>query len=176
VPNLTTLEVYDPATDTWTTKASMPTAREMAGVGVLNGQLYVVGGMQGNSNTVYDANEAYDPVTDTWTLKAPMSINRGGLAVGVIGSQLYAVAGAAVCYVCVTSDLLEMYTPTDTPAPTPTPTPEPTPTPTPIPTPTPQVEPPTNKEQCKNGGWLTFNAPRAFKNQGDCIQFVNTGK
>jgi hypothetical protein len=35
---------------------------------------------------------------------------------------------------------------------------------------------PTNKDQCKNGGWMTFNLPHTFKNQGDCIQFVNTGK
>jgi hypothetical protein len=35
---------------------------------------------------------------------------------------------------------------------------------------------PTTIEQCKNGGWKTFTMPRAFKNQGDCIQFVNTGK
>ena len=34
---------------------------------------------------------------------------------------------------------------------------------------------PTNAEQCKKGGWQTFDSP-AFKNQGDCIQFVNTGK
>jgi hypothetical protein len=34
---------------------------------------------------------------------------------------------------------------------------------------------PTNKDQCKNGGWQQFNSP-TFKNQGDCIQFVNTGK
>ena len=39
-----------------------------------------------------------------------------------------------------------------------------------------QVGAPTDKEQCKKGGWRTFNAPRTFKNQGDCIQFVNTGK
>ncbi len=38
------------------------------------------------------------------------------------------------------------------------------------------VGPPTNKNQCKNHGWATFTIPRAFKNQGDCIQFVNTGK
>lgn len=38
------------------------------------------------------------------------------------------------------------------------------------------VGPPTTKDQCKNGGWMTFNTPRSFKNQGDCIQFVNTGK
>jgi hypothetical protein len=34
---------------------------------------------------------------------------------------------------------------------------------------------PTSKDQCKNGGYTRFNDP-AFKNQGDCIQFVNTGK
>jgi len=33
---------------------------------------------------------------------------------------------------------------------------------------------PTNKDQCKNGGWQMWT-PR-FRNQGDCIQFVNTGK
>jgi len=42
--------------------------------------------------------------------------------------------------------------------------------------PVPQIGPPTNKDQCKNGGWQTFNTPRTFKNQGDCIQYVNTGK
>jgi uncharacterized repeat protein (TIGR03803 family) len=35
---------------------------------------------------------------------------------------------------------------------------------------------PTNTDQCKGGGWATFTSPRAFKNQGDCIQFVNTGR
>jgi uncharacterized delta-60 repeat protein len=37
---------------------------------------------------------------------------------------------------------------------------------------------PTNANQCKNGGWQTLlrsNRTR-FKNQGDCIQYVNTGK
>ena len=38
------------------------------------------------------------------------------------------------------------------------------------------VGPPTSKEQRKNGGWAAFTHPRTFKNQGDCIQFVNTGK
>jgi len=39
----------------------------------------------------------------------------------------------------------------------------------------PQTGPPRNKEQCKNGGWMRFDAPRRFNNQGNCIQFVNTG-
>jgi hypothetical protein len=36
----------------------------------------------------------------------------------------------------------------------------------------------TNKDQCKNGGWQNFFRANGttFKNQGDCIQYVNTGK
>jgi hypothetical protein len=36
---------------------------------------------------------------------------------------------------------------------------------------------PTDKNQCKHGGWKDYVGPDGpFKNQGDCIQFVNTGK
>ena len=35
---------------------------------------------------------------------------------------------------------------------------------------------PASKEQCKGNGWQSFAFPRAFKNQGDCIQYFNTGK
>jgi hypothetical protein len=35
---------------------------------------------------------------------------------------------------------------------------------------------PTSKTDCQNGGWQRFSFPYSFKNQGDCIQFVNTGK
>ena len=34
---------------------------------------------------------------------------------------------------------------------------------------------PSDKDACKKGGWRT-NFPFSFKNQGDCIQYVNTGK
>jgi hypothetical protein len=37
---------------------------------------------------------------------------------------------------------------------------------------------PTDKDQCKNGGWQSLSRAdtTTFKNQGDCIQYVNTGK
>jgi hypothetical protein len=35
----------------------------------------------------------------------------------------------------------------------------------------PLIGPPTSKDQCKNGGWQTFNNPH-FKNQGDCVSSV----
>src|SRR5262249_16837133 len=41
---------------------------------------------------------------------------------------------------------------------------------------TPGIGAPTTKDQCKKGGWKAFTSPRPFKNQGDCVSFVNTGK
>ena len=35
--------------------------------------------------------------------------------------------------------------------------------------------PPTDKDDCKKGGWATFDNP-SFPNQGQCIKYVNTGK
>ncbi len=37
-------------------------------------------------------------------------------------------------------------------------------------------DPPANKAQCENEQWRNFIFPRPFKNQGDCIQYVLTGK
>jgi YVTN family beta-propeller protein len=41
---------------------------------------------------------------------------------------------------------------------------------------TPGIGPPTNKNQCRNDGWKVFTIPEKFKNQGDCVSFVNAGK
>ncbi|MBV9216323.1 MAG: thrombospondin type 3 repeat-containing protein [Acidobacteria bacterium] len=40
------------------------------------------------------------------------------------------------------------------------------------------IGPPTNKDQCKNGGWQfwTRRDGSIFKNQGDCVSFTNNGK
>jgi hypothetical protein len=36
----------------------------------------------------------------------------------------------------------------------------------------------TNKDQCKNNGWMSLTRSdfSTFKNQGDCVQYANTGK
>jgi hypothetical protein len=35
----------------------------------------------------------------------------------------------------------------------------------------PAIGPPLDKDECKKGGWMTFNSP-SFRNQGDCVSFV----
>jgi N-acetylneuraminic acid mutarotase len=83
-----TVEEYDPATNTWTTKASMPTARyQLAGVAV-NDKVYAIGGCC-PLNTV----EEYDPATNTWTTKAPMPTARYGLAAAAVNNKAYAIGG-----------------------------------------------------------------------------------
>jgi len=56
---------YDPQTDTWTQKASMPTPKGGAAAIAVNGKIYVMSGV--NRTT-----EAFDPVSDTWETKATL--------------------------------------------------------------------------------------------------------
>jgi hypothetical protein len=71
---------------TWTTKASMPTARSQLAVSVLNGILYAVGGT--NDSGVLNTVEAYDPTTDSWTTKTPMPTPRSDLTMRAVGRTL----------------------------------------------------------------------------------------
>jgi len=36
--------------------------------------------------------------------------------------------------------------------------------------------PPMSAKECRHGGWLDFTHPRTFSSQGDCIQYINTGR
>ena len=36
--------------------------------------------------------------------------------------------------------------------------------------------PPTVIGQCKDNGWMKYNYPRTFADQGECVAFVQTGK
>jgi N-acetylneuraminic acid mutarotase len=87
------VEAYDPVSDTWSTKAPMPTPRHDLGVGVINGVLFAVGGSSFSCNCQLSTVEAYDPVSDTWSTKAPMPTVRDSPAVGVVNGILYAVGG-----------------------------------------------------------------------------------
>jgi N-acetylneuraminic acid mutarotase len=92
-----TVEAYDPSTNSWTTKAPMPTPRVGLEVGVVNGILYAIGGL--DSVVRVTAVEAYDPSTNTWTTKAPMPANSDVQAAGVVNNILYAVDADGTLYV-----------------------------------------------------------------------------
>jgi uncharacterized repeat protein (TIGR01451 family) len=81
---------YNPDTNQWTEKASMPTNREnYRRATTLNGQIYVVGGLSYD-----DYVDRYDPATDTWTTLASLREGRYlfGLTTGNDG-YIYAIGG-----------------------------------------------------------------------------------
>jgi len=90
----TTVEEYDPMTDTWTKKASMPTGRDNLAVGVVGGKIYAIGGVGGNGDTLTTVEE-YDPDTNKWTMKASMPTARWGLAVSVVNNKIYGICLAS---------------------------------------------------------------------------------
>src|SRR5208337_4583822 len=85
------LQVYDPTADSWSTRSAMPTSRDAAAAGVINGDIYVVGG---SSTLDLAINESYDPSGDTWTERTPMPTARNAAAGSVVNSKLYVIDGS----------------------------------------------------------------------------------
>jgi len=93
---LSTVEVYDPAANTWSTKAPMPTPRYLHAAAVVNGVLYAIGGH--NNASVLDVFEAYDPATNSWTTMPPMPTARSTPAVGVVNCAALGCALSGWCH------------------------------------------------------------------------------
>ena len=93
--NVSMNEAYDIASNTWQTRAPMPTPRSGTAVGVVDGKIHSLGGEAWIEELggVYRAHEVYDPTTNTWAKYPRMLTPRHGFAVGVIGRRLYAVSG-----------------------------------------------------------------------------------
>src|SRR6266852_5929097 len=94
-----TVEEYDPATNAWRQRSSMPTPRNHATAGVVNGKIYVIGGRVGGAfitsgSSNVDVVEEYDPATDTWgSSRAKMPSPRSAMASGVYGGRIYVTGG-----------------------------------------------------------------------------------
>lgn len=68
------VECYNPLIDEWTPIAEMSVCRSSPGVGVLNGQIYVIGGYDGK--LYHKSVEVYNPNTKHWTSIADMHVCR----------------------------------------------------------------------------------------------------
>ena len=95
---LSTVEVYDTQTNTWQRGADMPTPRTNAKAAVVNGTIYVFGGIIQKTSSfrnwkMADHVEAYDPRTDTWTQKKEMPISRFYFGLGVVAGKIYLIGG-----------------------------------------------------------------------------------
>ncbi len=110
---VSTVEAYDPTTNTWTTKTNMPTKRWYLSTSVVGGKIYAIGGGKSNPITALSVVEEYDPATDSWTTKASMPTPRWGLATSVVNGKIYAIGGQTAAEQACTT--VEEYDPaTDT--------------------------------------------------------------
>ncbi len=99
VRSTTTVEVYNPATDTWASVAPLPIPNNHNAAAVAAGKLYCFAGLA-------RAAFVYDPVNDSWSQVASMMLGHSGTpAVGVINDKIYVAGGETA------STSLEVYDP-----------------------------------------------------------------
>ena len=91
IVSLSANEAYDPVTNTWTTKSSMPTNRGGIVASSLYESIYVFGG-ETSTGTFYD-NEQYIPSLDIWLIREMMPTARHGLAAVEAGGSIYVIGG-----------------------------------------------------------------------------------
>ena len=99
-PGESTVEVYDPVTDTWTVKASMDTARIQFASCVFDGKILAFGG--GRTFYYYPlmSVEEYDPVSDSWSYKTMLPRRRMGHVAALLDNKIYVIGGADSSWRC----------------------------------------------------------------------------
>ena len=90
------IHFYDPATDTWSTGATIPPDRRRGGAGAVvhDGKIYLVCGITDGHRGGHVAwLDAYDPATGAWTRLADAPRPRDHFQAVVHDNKLYALAG-----------------------------------------------------------------------------------
>ena len=82
---------YDPATNSWSARASRTGTTCDPAVAADGGKLYVFGGS--SAGLPVDTAEIYDATADTWSAAAPLPAVRSGAAAAVFGGSIYVLGG-----------------------------------------------------------------------------------
>jgi N-acetylneuraminic acid mutarotase len=98
--NRSDLDVYDPRTNTWTTKAPMPWAGSGMASAAIAGKLFVAEGVNA---------AVYDPGTNRWTARAPMRTARTYAAGAAAGGRFFVIGGQSASADATAK--VEVYTP-----------------------------------------------------------------
>jgi N-acetylneuraminic acid mutarotase len=95
---VTTIQAYDYASNSWTTKASSFQGYWMSGVGLIDGKLYIPGGFAQTpaGHRAQRTLHVYDPALDVMTTRAPLPRPVVGGVSGVIDGRLYVFTGGCV--------------------------------------------------------------------------------
>jgi N-acetylneuraminic acid mutarotase len=85
------VQIYDPQSNTWRLGADAPFSAGSCASAVIGGELYLAGGIVGDTTT--SAVAKYDPRRDAWTPLAPMRQGRNHAAGATDGARLYVFGG-----------------------------------------------------------------------------------
>jgi N-acetylneuraminic acid mutarotase len=87
--------VYDVAANRWSRGTSSPVALHHAGMAVLDGKVYLVGGYTNlfAERAEVDSVWMYDPAADRWEARAPLPMARGAHAATALDGRIYAAGG-----------------------------------------------------------------------------------
>lgn len=92
-----TVERYDPTTDSWDPRPSLPVAIHHAAAAVVGDRLFVIGGYTGGrvTWTPLDIVWEWTEARGTWEKRTPMPTARGALAATALGERIHALGGSA---------------------------------------------------------------------------------
>ncbi|HBY21130.1 MAG TPA: hypothetical protein DEG71_09025 [Clostridiales bacterium] len=84
------VEMYDPTTNQWQEKQSMPVQTWGHGVAIVDNKIYVMGNADGiNSNKVFE----YNVTSNSWTQVANMPVGKKYFGTAVVNEKIYVIAG-----------------------------------------------------------------------------------
>jgi N-acetylneuraminic acid mutarotase len=91
-PHVSTVYIYDPATNSFSEGGSMGArGRAAGGVAVHDGKIYYAGGLHNGS--AVDWFDVYDPATGTWSALPSMPRKRDHFHAAVVDGRFYAIGG-----------------------------------------------------------------------------------
>jgi N-acetylneuraminic acid mutarotase len=95
---LDSTEVYDPKTDSWSTKKPMPAPRQSHdAVLASDGKIYIMGGIESVDSPPLDDVFIYDPINDSWKQGPSMKFPRAApAAVATPKGKIYVIGGTDV--------------------------------------------------------------------------------
>ena len=114
-------EVYDPATDKYSDRASMRGStgtqpfvgqRDHMGVAVVDGKIHAIAGRMDSYDFNTSLNAVYDPKTDGWSFRAPLPTARSGPSCVYINGKIIVFGGEATGRVFGTNEAYDPKTDT----------------------------------------------------------------
>jgi N-acetylneuraminic acid mutarotase len=107
-------EVYDPATNSWTRKASIPNPVASYASAVVNNKIYIISGCTPSGN-ITGLVQVYDPQTDNWSLAAPIPNPVENAAAGAVlnaaSDAVYVIGGCTESHRLSGSNFNQVYFP-----------------------------------------------------------------